>query len=257
AALGLAAGTLRQCGHVGRLGEYAEAAAARKLALFATVNNHGAARRVAPPGGAEARLSTNPICLGAPTVGDPLVLDIGTSVAAEARRGGQFRRGGPVPPGWLLDAQGKPTTDPGVLYREPRGSILPLGGTQAYKGFGLALLLDVLAGGLSGGPCSRGDVPLPAVGNTVLFVLFDSEQFGGLGHFLGEAGGVAGFVRSCPRAEGAGEILLPGDPELRALRQRERDGIPISDGTWGLLTALAQKLGVLPPFSGEPKATAP
>jgi uncharacterized oxidoreductase len=248
AALGLAAGTLRRCGHVGRLGEYAEAAAEQKLALFATVNNHGAARRVAPPGGADARLSTNPICLGAPTAGDPLVLDIGTSVAAEGKVRVLFQKGEPAPEGWLLDAQGKPTTDPGVLYREPRGSILPLGGPQAYKGFGLAMLLDILAGGLSGGPCSRPDVPPPAVGNTVLFVLFDPAKFGGLDHFLSESAGLADSVRSCPRVEGTSEILLPGDPERRAMRQRQRDGIPIGEGTWGLLTALAQKLGVAAPI---------
>src|SRR5205085_2855731 len=99
----------------------------------------------------------------------PLVLDIGTSVCAEGKVRVAFQQREPVPAGWLLDAEGRPTTDPGVLYEEPLGTILPLGGAQAYKGFGLSLLLDALAGGLSGGSCSRGDPP-PAIGNTVLFI---------------------------------------------------------------------------------------
>jgi hydroxycarboxylate dehydrogenase B len=219
------------------------------------VNNHGAARRVAPPGGIEPRLSTNPICLGAPTPGDPLVLDMGTSVAAEGKVRVQFQKGERVPEGWLLDEHGRPTTDPGVLYREPRGSILPLGGAQAYKGFGLALLLDALAGGLSGGPCSRPDVPMPAVGNTVLFVLFDPARFGGLEHFLSEAAALAAFVRGTPRAEGVDKIQLPGDPELTALAIRQVEGIPISDGTWGQLTTLAETLGVsVPPVTRSERA---
>src|SRR5262245_28621463 len=127
-ALGLAAGTLKNCGHIGRLGEYGEAAAARKLALIATVNGHGFGRGVAPPGGIDARIGTNPLCLAVPTDGEPIVLDIGTSVCAEGKVRVAYNKGQRVPDGWLLDAQGRPTTDPGVLYREPRGSILPLGG---------------------------------------------------------------------------------------------------------------------------------
>src|SRR6185312_11619860 len=105
-ALGLAAGTLRHCGHIGRLGEYAEAAAAHQLALLATVNNHGFGRGVAPPGGKEPRLGTNPLCVGIPTRAEPVVLDIGTSVVAEGKVRVAFNKGQRVPEGWLLDAAG-------------------------------------------------------------------------------------------------------------------------------------------------------
>src|SRR5581483_6893819 len=111
-------GTLKQCAHIGRLGEYAEAAAAQRMAFIATVNSHGHGRRVAPPGGTEGRISTNPLCLGAPTAGAPVVLDIGTSVCAEGKVRVHFNKRQPVPEGWLLDSQGQPTTDPGVLYKE-------------------------------------------------------------------------------------------------------------------------------------------
>jgi len=157
-ALGLAAGTLRQCGHIGRLGEYAEAAAARKMAFLATVNNHGFGRGVAPPGGTQPRIGTNPLCVGIPTNADPVVLDIGTSVVAEGKVRVAFNKGQQVPEGWLLDPEGKPTSDPGVLYKEPRGSILPLGGAQAYKGFGIGLVLDMLVGGFSGAPLQHAGI---------------------------------------------------------------------------------------------------
>src|SRR5215471_11353436 len=140
-ALGISAGTLRNCGHTGRLGEYAEFAAKEKMALFATVNSHGSGRRVAPPGGTEGRISTNPICMGAPTSGDPVVIDFGTSAAAEGKVRAQFQKKQPCPEGWVIDHTGAPTSDPAVLYGNPPGCLVPFGGPQAYKGFGLGLLV--------------------------------------------------------------------------------------------------------------------
>jgi len=242
-ALGMAAGTLKHCGHIGRLGEYAEAAAKEHMAFIATVNGHGFGRGVAPPGGIEARIGTNPLCLGAPTDSHPVVLDIGTSVCAEGKVRVAFNKRKPVPEGWLLDERGRPTTDPGVLYREPRGSILPLGGPQAYKGFGIGLLLDIFAGGLSGAPCSRPNAP-NLVANAVLFILLDIDQFAGAGHFLQEVHALAESVRTCPRAEGISEILLPGDPEQREKARRLETGIPLDDGTWKQLVEVAGRLKV-------------
>ena len=242
--LGVAAGSIRNCGHIGRLGEYAEAAAAQNLAFFATVNSHGAGRRVVPPGGTEGRISTNPICMGVPTTADPVVLDFGTSAAAEGKVRVHHQKQIPTPEGWLVDSAGQPTTDPGVLYSEPRGSILPFGGPQSYKGFGLGLMLDLLAGGLSGGRCSNPGDPMAGIGNAVVFVLFDPAAFGGVDHFLGQTDALTGYVRSCPAAPGGPGIVLPGDPERSAKAQRMANGIDIPDGTWELLTKTAAELGV-------------
>lgn len=242
-ALGLAAGTLKHCGHIGRLGEYAEAAAARKMAFLATVNNHGFGRGVAPPGGREARIGTNPLCIGIPTNADPVVLDIGTSVVAEGKVRVAFNKGQQVPEGWLLDPDGKPTTDPGVLYKGPRGSILPLGGAQAYKGFGIGLVLDMLVGGFSGAPCSTPGAPNMS-GNAVFFLVLDINQFTGAEHFLREVSGLAGNIKACPKADGAPEILVPGEPERRSCAQRRQAGIPLDDGTWKQLATLAETLKV-------------
>jgi uncharacterized oxidoreductase len=245
-ALGLAAGAARDCGHIGRLGEYAERAAEAGQVLIATVNNNGAGQRVAPPGGIEPRLGTNPLCAAVPTAGDPVVLDFGTSVAAEGKVRVYHINQRPVPEGWLLDPQGRPTTDASVLYHPPLGSILPMGGAQAYKGFGLGLVLDMLAGGLTGGKSSHPGAP-PARGNNVLFLALDPARFAGRDALLREATTVAEYVRGTPRAAGVEAILLPGDPERRTLERRSAEGIPLEDAHWAKLTELAGRLGVTVP----------
>jgi uncharacterized oxidoreductase len=245
--LGLAAGTLRHCGHIGRLGEYGERAASLGLVLFATVNNHGFGRAVAPPGGTAGRIGTNPLCLAVPAGDEPaVVLDIGTSVCAEGKVRVCFNKGVPAPEGWLLDSEGKPTTDPSVLYKDPRGTILPLGGSQAYKGFGLGLVLDMLAGGLTGAPCSRPEIG-PRSANAVVFVLFDPERFAGREHFRLEVTELVHNVRGSPTAVPGGTISMPGDPERLQRQHRQAAGIPLDDGTWGQLVELAGRLGVTVP----------
>jgi uncharacterized oxidoreductase len=241
--LGVAAGTLYQCGHIGRLGEYGERAAREGLVLIGTVNSHGFGIRVAPPGGTAGRIGTNPLLMAAPTSAEPAVLDISPSVCAEGKVRVALNKGQAVPPGWLLDAEGRPTTDPAALYTDPPGTILPLGGEQGYKGFGLGLLLDMLAGGLSGAPCSTPGMKSRSA-NAVVFVMLDPERFAGAAHFRTEAGNLAANVRDCPTVSPQTTITLPGDPERRCREQRERDGIPLDEGTWNQLTALAQRLNV-------------
>jgi uncharacterized oxidoreductase len=242
-ALGLSAGAMRNCGHIGRLGEYAERAAGEGLVLIGTVNNAGAGQRVAPPGGLQPRLGTNPLCVAVPTLGEPVVLDFGTSVVAEGKVRVHHISKTPVPEGWLLDAEGRPTTDPSVLYESPPGSILPMGGAQAYKGFGLALVLDMLAGGLTGGRASFAGAP-PARGNNVLFLALDPRKFAGTDALIHEATELVGYVRGTPRAVGVDAITLPGDPERNTFARRTAQGIPLEEAHWAKITELAHRLGV-------------
>jgi uncharacterized oxidoreductase len=247
---GVAVATARDCGHIGRLGEYAERAAALGLLLLATVNNGGAVQRVAPPGGLEPRLSTNPFCAGVPTTDPdgPIVVDFGTSVVAEGKVRDYFISKRPIPEGWLLDHLGQPTTDPSVLYEPPQGTILPLGGEQSYKGFGLGLILDIWAGGLSGGGCSQTSqrgVP----GNNVFFLALDPARLAGRDVLMGQAADLASWIRSTPRAPGVVDILLPGDPERRILARRTASGIPLDDSHGARLVDLARRLGVRVPAS--------
>lgn len=241
---GCVAGTLRRSAHIGRLGEYAEMAADAGMAALICANTHGAAQRVAPVGGKRPRLGTNPLCIGMPGGKEgPFVLDFGTSATAEGKVRVKKIAGEPVPDGWVLDPDGRPTNDPNALYGDPPGTILPMGGNQAYKGFGLAFLIEMLCGGLSGGQCAHENPP-PPIGNCALFVVIDPQQFGTAGHLLREVSGLEDYVRNVPRIDGVEEITLPGDPERRTLRDRTAGGIPLDEGNWNALTNLAQELGV-------------
>ncbi len=249
--LGIACGTLKNCGHVGRLAEWVELAASQDFAALMTVNDNGVLRCVAPPGGLDARISTNPLGIAVPTGGEPLVLDLSTSIVANGKVKAKLLAGEPCPPGWLQDADGNPTTDPASRFHAPFGTLLPLGGeSQGYKGFGLGLLLDMLVGGLSGGWCPPAE-PTETGTNNVLMVLWDPERFAGMSHFLGEADKLINYVRSTPRKPGVDQITLPGDRGAAIRRERLANGIPLDAGTWTMLCAAANELGVAVPSSGS------
>lgn len=237
-------GTLRRACHIGRLGEYAEMAASQGLTAMVIVNNHGAGQRVSPVGGKRPRLGTNPICIGMPGgASGPFIFDIGTSATAEGKVRVKKIAGQQVPPGWILDPDGKPTTDPNQLYGNPPGTILPLGGDQAYKGFGLAFMIEMLAGGFSGGQCAFPNPPAP-LGNCAMFWVMNPEFFAGPQHLLKEVGQLEMYVRDVPRIDGVNEVTLPGDPERRTLQTRSQTGIPLDDGNWKALVDLANQLNV-------------
>lgn len=243
---GTGTGTMIHSSHVGRLGEYCELAAAENLVSLLMVNTHGAARRVAPPGGTAPRLGTNPLAMGVPYQDEPLVLDFSTSATAEGKVRVKKIAGEQCPDGWLLDSNGQPTTDPNALYADPPGSILPMGGPQPYKGFGLALMVDIFAGAVSGGLCSR-ETPETPKGNCVFFMFINPDHFGGTQHFADEVNKLATFVRETPRAAGVDRILLPGDPERLTIAQRAAAGIYLDEENWSQLTSRAAKLKVVVP----------
>ena len=148
---GIAAVTLRNSYHSGRIASYTCQAAREGMIGLVMVNAGGGGQSVAPFGGLERRLATNPISIAAPANDQyPVYLDIATSVAPEGKIRDYFQRGRPVPQGWITDAHGQPTTDPATFYAKPGGALLPLGGAAGYKGFGLAFMIDVIAGALSG-----------------------------------------------------------------------------------------------------------
>ena len=121
-----------------------------------------------------------------------------------------------------------------------------MGGAQAYKGFGLGLMIEILTGALSGGNCAK-TVPYPKKGNCVFILLIDPARFGGMDCFQSEVTQLVDYVRSCPRVEDVSEIVLPGDPERRLAAQRMKDGIYLDDENWKALVKLAQQLGVPSP----------
>lgn len=243
---GSCVGTLIHSGHIGRLGEYAEQAAAAGVVSMIMVNTHGAARRVAPVGGTAPRLGTNPLAFGVPHEDGPLILDFGTSATAEGKVRVKKIAGQTCPDGWLLDSTGQPTNDPNSLYADPPGTIRPMGGDQAYKGFGLALMIEIFAGALTGGVTIR-ERPINQLGNCVFMLAVDPGQLCGRQHFASELGQLVHFVRDCPTVPGVNEISLPGDPERRLLATRTASGVPLDDGNWAALLKLAERLGVTAP----------
>ena len=244
---GIASGSLRQSAHIGRLGEYAEMAAEKNMSAIICANTHGAAQRVAPVGGKRPRLGTNPICIGMPGGKDgPFVLDFGTSATAEGKVRVKKIAGEKVPDGWVLDPDGNPTNDPNQLYGDPPGTILPMGGDQAYKGFGLSFMIEMLCGALSGGQCAYPNPPAP-VGNAAFFIVINPSQYAGFEHLKTEVENLEEYVRTVPRIDGVDEVFLPGDPERRVMATRQESGIPLDDGNWNALLALASELGVTPP----------
>ena len=154
---GVAAITVKNANHIGRLGSYVEHIAEANMIGLLCANSHGAGAGVAPWGGIAGRLGTNPLAGGWPDgEGGALVLDITTSVVAEGKVRVKRNRGEPVPAGWIIDAAGRPSTDPADFYDEPRGSLLPFGGLMGYKGYGLGVVVELLGGALSGAGCARG-----------------------------------------------------------------------------------------------------
>jgi uncharacterized oxidoreductase len=170
---GLAAVALRNPGHLGRIGEWAEMAVSAGLISLHFVGSSGAGTLVAPFDGIEGRLSANPVAVGIPVKnGTPIVWDISTSTIAEGKVRVALNKGLPVPAGCLIDAEGRPTTDPKVFYGPPRGAILPFGG---HKGFGLCLVADILGGALTGNGSSG--PTLTRLANGMLTVLLDPAVF--------------------------------------------------------------------------------
>jgi uncharacterized oxidoreductase len=243
---GVATGLMRRSGHVGRLGEWVERAAEHGLAALITVNDNGVIQTVAPPGGTKGRLSTNPIAIGVPTGSGPRVLDISTSAVANGKLKVARLENRAVPTGWVQDALGNPSTDPNVMLADPPGALLPLGGEQAHKGFGLALFLDMLIGGLTGGfspPAPPGTIEC----NNVLLVVWDPARCAGADHFLAQADKLIAEVRATPRRAGVDRIQIPGDQSAEVRARRLQDGIPLSNEAWSQLTRVAEKLGVAIP----------
>lgn len=234
----LVAVTLRNCSHIGRLGEYAELISSQGVIGFLTVNGHGGAHLAAPYGGIDRRLSVNPFSYGIPGPNGPLVLDMSPTVVAGGKVAIKALRGEPTPEGWLVDSEGHPTTDPSVLGASPPGSLVPLGG---HKGFGMAFVMDILAGALTGGGCSKAGTD--GWGNPTFFIAINPAAFVERASFEAQVAGLVDHVKSSRLAPGFDEILVPGEPEARERARRSADGIYLADRTWRGIQAVLAEVG--------------
>lgn len=237
---GASAIALRNSGHLGRIGHWAEQAADAGCFSLHFVNTTGKGMMVVPAGGRERRLSVNPVTMGVPVPGRPhIVLDIAAAATAEGKLKVARNKGVPVPDNWIVDGAGNPTNDPNEFYGPPLGAILPTGG---HKGYGLCFMVEMLAGLLTGGGCS-------AEGKTrleqgMLSVFIDPSHLP-LEDFLEhEAARYIEFVKSSRRVDENSEILIPGEIEARQRRDRIENGIELDETTWSQITDAAAASGV-------------
>ena len=235
---GLGAVAVANCNHFGAASYYAVRALERDQIGLVVCNSDP---RVAPYGGAEGVLGTNPISYAIPA-GDaePIVFDIATSITAAGQIAKLQRQGKPIPIGWALDANGIPTTDAAAARA---GVMLPMAG---HKGYGLAVLVDVLSGALAGGLCGR-KVPRSTTGirgQSFFFLAIDVSQFLAVGEFTQRVGGLIDDIHDTKPAQGFASVLTPGEPETHTFERRSEGGIPTSAEEWADLIGRLRAAGV-------------
>jgi LDH2 family malate/lactate/ureidoglycolate dehydrogenase len=237
----VAATTVFRQSHIGRLASYPLMAAREGMIAMITADSGRSAKAVAPFGGAQARLGTNPICFAIPSNLDgPLFFDMATSAAAAGKINVATARGEQVPAGWLIDKDGKPSRDPRVLRQG--GALLPLGGAEGYKGYGLAAIVEIFSGLLTG--LGFGVEPTGRHNDGCFIAVFNVAAFRDLEVFKREVTEFAQYLKATPPAEGFTEVLYPGEIEYRREQDRRKNGISVEDATWNKLRDLAQGYGI-------------
>jgi uncharacterized oxidoreductase len=241
---GVVAMTLANAHHIGRVGAYGELATAAGLVSLHFVNVADHRGLVAPFRGSDARFSTNPVCIALPGTDrqPPLLLDMATSAVAMGKVRVARNEGKELAGGIVIDSAGRPTRDPDVMYREPRGALLPFGG---HKGYALAVVTELLAGALSGGPTLQpGNERRGGTVNNMFAVLVDPARLAGIDWLRREIDGFVDYVKASPPADPTAPVLVPGDPERIAREERERAGIDIDPTTWQEILGAGEQMGL-------------
>lgn len=238
--------SVRRAHHIGCLAAYLRRATDRGLVIVLMCSDPSVGS-VAPYGAIAGRYTPNPLAAGWPTGGDPVLIDISASTTTNGltgrmhREGKGARLGGP----WLVDNQGEASDDPAVLFTEPPGAILPLGGMDlGHKGFALGLLVETVTGALGG--YGRSDAEKRWTG-AVFVQVIDPDAFGGRDSFIRETSWMAQACRSAPVKPGNPPVRMPGERGL-ALRKRQlAEGVVLYPGIMDALLPWAEKLGVATP----------
>ena len=228
--------------HLGRIGAWAEQAAEAGLVSLHFVNVISRAI-VAPHGGADARFGTNPFCAGVPLKGrDPVILDFATSMIAQGKTRVAFNKGEPVAPGCLIDDHGRPTQDPRYSVVPPFGALLTFG---AHKGFGLAMMCELLGGALAAGMTQRDDnATQRRVLNGMFSVLVNPAALAEPAAFEREALAFIDWAKASPPRDGHEPVCIAGEPERMSRARRTAEGVPVDATTWHEILAAAASLGV-------------
>ena len=237
----VAACTVFRQSHVGRLAAYPLMAIQEGMIGLATADSGRSAKVVAPFGGREARLGTNPISIAVPSdLEAPFYLDMATSAVAAGKVALAAARGEQIPTGWVVDGDGRQTTDPTRLRKG--GALLPLGGTEGYKGSGLAAMVEILCGLLTG--LGFGVEPSGRHNDGCFLAVFKVEAFRPLAEFKREVAEFARYLKATPPSEGSPGVYYPGEIEHRNEQARRRSGIEVEEATFEKLRALAAQYGL-------------
>ena len=235
---------IRRSHHIACLAAYLRRATDRGLMMLLACSDPAGAS-VAPFGGVSPVFTPNPIAAGIPTDGDPILLDISASYTTNGLTQRLYQAGEKLPHAWLQDAAGAPTADPAVLFDEPRGTLLPLGGLEAgHKGFALALLIEALTAGLAG--FGRAD-PREGWGATVFVQVLDPQGFGGGDAFARQTQWLADACHEAKPRPGVERVRLPGERGLALWRAQSAMGVRLHPSILPALAPWADKLGVAPP----------
>jgi len=227
--------------HLCRIGAWAEMAVDQGLVSMHFVNVI-ARPIVAPWGGRDGRFGTNPFAVGIPVPGRaPVILDLATSMIAQGKTRVAHNKGESLAPGALLDDRGEPTTNPKFGVVEPLGALRTFG---EHKGFGLALVCELLGGALAGGLATHSAADgKQRVLNGMLTVLFDPQRLGDAAVYSAEMQAFLDWVVASPPQAGTERVRVAGEPERESRAQRVAHGIPVDATTWNELLAAAAKLG--------------
>jgi hydroxycarboxylate dehydrogenase B len=243
--MGIACVALRNSCHIGRIGTYGEQCAEAGLISMHHVNVVGHGPSVAPYGGREPRMLTNPYCCTVPRAnGEHLVLDFATSLVAIGKLRVAFMKGEPAPAGALVDAEGRATDDTRTFFRgQDRSLLLPFG---LHKGGGMQILCEILGGALAGQWTMQPGSNRTYGGaiNNMLSIVLDPDAFGGREAYEAEAEAMLAYIASTAPAEGFDRVRLPGDAERESTVRRTAEGIPIDDNTWREIREAALSVGL-------------
>lgn len=241
---GIAIVALRNVQHIGRIGAYGERLAKRGLVSLHFVNAVRSEPCVAPFNGSDARIMTNPICIAIPGT-TPLLLDFATSGIAMGKARVAYNKGVSVAPGKLIDSQGQPTNDPAVIWTDPRGALLAFG---EHKGWGLALMAEVLGGLLTGGPSSSSAVGRPCgLVNGLFSIVLEPNRLVDIELFDESLAHLVNYVKASPPASPDNPVQVPGETERDSHIARARAGVPLDEETWRQICGWGEKLGVKSP----------
>lgn len=239
---------IRRSHHIACLAAYLKRATDQGLMMLLTCSDPNTAS-VAPFGGLDPVFTPNPVSAGIPTNGVPVLMDVSTSATTNGMTNRLHKEGKRLPAAWVMDGHGVASDNPSVLFDEPKGTILPLGGMDSgHKGYGLTLLVEALTGGLAGH--GRADAK-EGWGATVFLQVIDPRAFAGLDAFTRQTGHVADACRASRPAQAGSAVRTPGEKGIALATRQMESGVELYPSILPSLSSWAIKLGVTEPSAAN------